>query len=183
MSFEIALPEDDSRTFGDYIDALKRRGKPALIMAASLFLAGIVGIVLWPNAYTSTAVILIEDPDIPPGLVPTTVTTFAARQIQYINQRVMTRSNLASIIEKFNLFPEERKYLPTLLLVPDVEKRMSIDIIDVQQPNASGQQVASTIAFRLGFEHEAPETARAVANELVSLYMAENVRSRTEQTA
>ena len=183
MSFEIALPEDDSRTFGDYIDALKRRGKPALIMAASLFLAGIVGIVLWPNAYTSTAVILIEDPDIPPGLVPTTVTTFAARQIQYINQRVMTRSNLASIIEKFNLFPEERKYLPTLLLVPDVEKRMSIDIIDVQQPNASGQQVASTIAFKLGFENKSPETARAVANELVSLYMAENVRSRTEQTA
>jgi uncharacterized protein involved in exopolysaccharide biosynthesis len=115
--------------------------------------------------------------------VPTTVTTFAARQIQYINQRVMTRSNLASIIEKFDLFKEERKYLPTLLLVPDVEKSMSIDIIDVQQPNAAGQQVASTIAFKLGFEHETPETARAVANELVSLYMAENVRSRTEQTA
>lgn len=183
MAFEIALPEDDSRTFGDYIDALKRRGKPAAIMAASLLLAGIVGIVMWPNAYTSTAVILIEDPEIPPGLVPTTVTTFAARQIQYINQRVMTRSNLAGIIEKFNLFPEERKYLPTLLLVPDVEKSMSIDIIDVQQPNAAGQQVASTIAFRLGFEHETPETARAVANELVSLYMGENVRSRTEQTA
>ncbi|MFZ1624522.1 MAG: hypothetical protein WAU48_07015 [Gammaproteobacteria bacterium] len=183
MSFEIALPEDDGRTFGDYIDALKRRGKPALIMAATLFLLGIVGIVVWPNAYTSTAVILIEDPDIPPGLVPTTVTTFASRQIQYINQRVMTRSNLASIIEKFNLFPEERKYLPTLLLVPDVEKRMSIDIIDVQQPNASGQQVASTIAFKLGFENKSPELARAVANELVSLYMAENVRSRTEQTA
>jgi uncharacterized protein involved in exopolysaccharide biosynthesis len=183
MAFEIALPEDDSRTFGDYIDALKRRGKPALIMAVSLFVVGVIGIVMWPNAYTSTAVILIEDPEIPPGLVPTTVTTFAARQIQYINQRVMTRSNLASIIEKFDLFKEERKYLPTLLLVPDVEKSMSIDIIDVQQPNAAGQQVASTIAFKLGFEHETPETARAVANELVSLYMAENVRSRTEQTA
>ena len=183
MAFEIALPEDDSRTFGDYIDALKRRGKPALIMAASLFVAGIVGIVMWPNSYTSTAVILIEDPEIPPGLVPTTVTTFASRQIQYINQRVMTRSNLAGIIEKFDLFKEERKYLPTLLLVPDVEERMSIDIIDVQQPNAAGQQVASTIAFKLGFENKSPETARAVANELVSLYMAENVRSRTEQTA
>ncbi|MCL4780235.1 MAG: hypothetical protein KJ049_08580 [Gammaproteobacteria bacterium] len=183
MAFEIALPEDDSRTFGDYIDALKRRGKPALIMAVSLLVVGVIGIVMWPNAYTSTAVILIEDPEIPPGLVPTTVTTFAARQIQYINQRVMTRSNLASIIEKFDLFKEERKYLPTLLLVPDVEKSMSIDIIDVQQPNAAGQQVASTIAFKLGFEHETPETARAVANELVSLYMAENVRSRTEQTA
>ncbi len=183
MAFEIALPEDDNRTIGDYLDALKRRRKPALVIALSLLVLGTIAIFVWPNAYTSTAVILIEDPDIPPGLVPTTVTTFAAKQIQYINQRVMTRSNLAGIIEKFNLFPEERKYLPTLLLVGDVEKDMSIDIIDVQQQGAGGQTVTSTIAFRLGFESADPQIARQVANELVSLYLAENVRARTEQTA
>ena len=183
MAFEIALPEDDNRTFGDYLDALKRRRKPALVIALSLLVLGTIAIFVWPNAYTSTAVILIEDPDIPPGLVPTTVTTFAAKQIQYINQRVMTRSNLVEIIEKFDLFPEERKYLPTLLLVGDVEKDMSIDIIDVQQQGAGGQTVTSTIAFRLGFESADPQIARQVANELVSLYLAENVRARTEQTA
>lgn len=183
MAFEIAIPEDDNRTFADYLDALKRRRKPAAILALVLLFVGGLTIVFWPNAYTSTAVILIEDPDIPPGLVPSTVTTFASRQIQYINQRVMTRTNLAQIIEKFNLFPEERKYLPTLLLVPDVEKDMNIDVIDVQQPGQSGQQVQSTIAFKLGFEHKDPEVARQVANELVSLYLAENVRARTEQTA
>ncbi len=183
MAFEIAIPEDDNRTFSDYLDALKRRRKPAIILALVLLLLGGITIFVWPNAYTSTAVILIEDPDIPPGLVPSTVTTFASRQIQYINQRVMTRTNLAQIIEKFDLYPEERKYLPTLLLVPDVEENMSIDVIDVQQPSASGQQVMSTIAFRLGFEHEDPQTARQVANELVSLYLAENVRARTEKTA
>ncbi len=183
MAFEIALPEDDNRTIGDYLDALKRRRKPALVIALSLLVLGTIAIFVWPNAYTSTAVILIEDPDIPPGLVPTTVTTFAAKQIQYINQRVMTRSNLVEIIEKFDLFPEERKYLPTLLLVGDVEKNMSIDIIDVQQQGAGGQTVTSTIAFRLGFESADPQIARQVANELVSLYLAENVRARTEQTA
>jgi len=183
MAFEIAIPEDDNRTFGDYLDALKRRRKPALILALSLLVLGGIAIALWPNAYTSTAVILIEDPEIPPGLVPSTVTTFASRQIQYINQRVMTRTNLAQIIEKFDLFPEERQYLPTLLLVQDVQNDMSIDVIDVQQQGASGQQFSSTIAFKLGFEHKNPEVARQVANELVSLYLAENVRSRTEQTA
>ena len=99
MAFEIAIPEDDSRTFGDYLDALKRRRKPALILALTLLVLGGITIFMWPNAYTSTAAILIEDPDIPPGLVPTTVTTFASKQIQYINQRVMTRTNLAQIIE------------------------------------------------------------------------------------
>lgn len=184
MAFEIAIPEDDNRTLGDYMDALKRRRRPALILALSILVVGLAAIVLWPNSYTSTAVILIEDPEIPPGLVPSTVVTFASRQVQYINQRVMTRTNLTNIIEKFNLFPEERKYLPTLLLVPDVEKDMNIDVIDVQQPDqATGQRVNSTIAFKLSFQHKQPEIARQVANELVSLYLAENVRQRTEQTA
>jgi uncharacterized protein involved in exopolysaccharide biosynthesis len=185
MAYEIALPEEESRTFADYLDALKRRRRPAILLATGILVAGLLGIFLWPNAYTSSAVILIEDPEVPPGLVPTTVTTFAARQVQYINQRVMTRTNLANIIEKFDLFPEERKYLPTLLLVPDVEKAMKIDIIDVQQgqQQRGPQQVNTTIAFRLAFEHESPQTARQVANELVSLYLAENVRARTEQTA
>lgn len=46
-----------------------------------------------------------------------------------------------------------------------------------------GQQVSSTIAFKLGFQHKNPQVARQVANELVSLYLAENVRARTEKTA
>lgn len=184
MAFEIAVPEEDNRTFSDYLDALKRRRKPALIIAATILLLGGLAIFLWPNSYTSSAVILIEDPDVPPGLVPSTVTTFASRQVQYINQRVMTRTNLANIIEKYNLYPDERKYLPTLLLVPDVQKDMKIDIIDVQSDDPrTGRPMSSTIAFTLGFRHEHPETARMVANELVSLYLAENVRSRTEQTA
>jgi len=79
MAFEIALPEDDNRTISDYLDALKRRRKPALIIALSLLVLGGIAIFVWPNSYTSTAVILIEDPDIPPGLVPTTVTTIAAK--------------------------------------------------------------------------------------------------------
>jgi len=150
----------------------------------AILLAGLVIIFFWPKTYRSTATILIEDPEIPPGLVPTTVTTYAARQIQYINQRVMTRTNLAQIIEKFDLYPEERKYLPTLLLVADVEKDVKIDVIDTQMADpSSGRQMQTTIAFQLGFEHSSPGTARAVANELVSLYLAENVRARTEQTA
>jgi uncharacterized protein involved in exopolysaccharide biosynthesis len=183
MAYDIAIPEDDSKTIQDYLDALRRRGAAAATFAAAVFVAGLIAIWFWPNSYRSTATILIEDPDIPPGLVPTTVTTFAARQIQYINQRVMTRTNLAEIIERFNLFPEERRYLPTLLLVEDVEDRVKIDVIDMPGQDASGQKVNSTIAFTVAFEHENPNTARQVANELVSLYLAENVRARTEQTA
>lgn len=184
MAYDIAIPEDDSKTLQDYLDALRRRGATALKLAAAVLVLGLIVIFLWPNTYRSTATILIEDPEIPPGLVPTTVTTFAARQVQYINQRVMTRTNLSQIIEKFNLYPDERKYLPTLLLVEGVQKSVMIDVIDVQMPDqATGQRMNTTIAFTVGFENQDPNIARQVANELVSLYLAENVRARTEQTA
>ncbi|MBW7881844.1 MAG: hypothetical protein H3C34_04265 [Caldilineaceae bacterium] len=184
MAYDIPLPEEDSKSFQDYLDVLRRRGGTAAKIALALLLVGLVAIFLWPNRYQSTATILIEDPEIPPGLVPTTVTTMAARQVQYINQRVMTRTNLAQIIEKFDLFQEKRKYLPTLLMVPDVQKDIRINVIDapLQQSN-SRQAINQTIAFQVGFEHESPSIAQKVANELVSLYLAENVRSRTEQTA
>jgi polysaccharide biosynthesis transport protein len=185
MAYEIALPDDQSNTFQDYLDALRRRQGTAIKIAAAILVVGLAIIFFLPNSYQSTATILIEDPEVPRELAPSTVTTFAARQIQYINQRVMTRTNLAQIIEKFNLYPDERKYLPTLLLVDEVEAQMSIDLVDVKLADPSSGQagVSSTIAFTLGFEHETPAVARQVANELVSLYLAENVRSRTEQTA
>ncbi|MCC7258123.1 MAG: hypothetical protein IT486_07095 [Gammaproteobacteria bacterium] len=184
MAYDIALPEENSASLQDYLDALRRRGSTALKIAAAVLVAGLLAIFFWPNTYRSVATILIEDPEIPPGLVPSTVTTFAARQIQQINQRVMTRTNMAQIIEKFDLYADERKYLPTLLLVQDVQEDVKIDVIDAQLPDPqSGLARMSTIAFTVGFEHDDPNVARQVANELVSLYLAENVRSRTEQTA
>jgi polysaccharide chain length determinant protein (PEP-CTERM system associated) len=38
-----------------------------------------------------------------------------------------------------------------------------------------------TIAFRISFEHRQPEVAAKVANELVTLFMNENIRQRTER--
>ncbi|MBM4196620.1 MAG: hypothetical protein FJ197_05885 [Gammaproteobacteria bacterium] len=184
MAYEIPIPEDTGANFNEYLETLRRRKGASIKIAAVLLLFGVATIWLLPNTYRSTATILIEDPEVPPSLVQTTVTTFAARQIQYINQRVMTRTNLAQIIEKFNLYEEERKYLPTLLLVDEVQEDVKIDLVDVKMEDPSGRGLISpTIAFTLGFEHEQPAVARQVANELVSLYLAENVRSRTEQTA
>jgi len=168
---------------GDLIDALKRRKKLALITAAVVFVVGTVAIFAWPTYYMSTATILLEEPEVPEALVQTTVTTFAAEQVQYINQRVMTRTNLANIIEKFNLYEDKRRYTPTLLLTEDVQENIVLDLINVELTDPTrGLPVISTIAFTIGFEDPDAETAQKVANELVSLYMEENVRARTVQT-
>ncbi len=175
---------DEGKSLGDFLAALRRRKKLGLLTAAGVFVAGAIVTLLWPTMYTSTAVILIEEPEVPEALVQTTVTTFAAQQIQLINQRVMTRSNLASIIEKFDLYAEKREHLPTLMLTEDVEEQIKLDLVNVELTDpTTGRPTVDTIAFTVGFEHEDPRTAQQVANELVSLYLEENVRSRTVQTA
>ena len=40
-----------------------------------------------------------------------------------------------------------------------------------------------TIAFRLGFEHRQPDIANKVANELVTLFLDENIKQRTERAS
>ncbi len=175
---------DEGRGLGDFIASLRRRKVLGAVTAAAVFVLGAIITLVWPTKYTSTAVILIEEPEVPEQLVQTTVTTFAAQQIQLINQRVMTSSNLAGIIEQFDLYPEKREYLPTLLLVEDVEEQVQMDLINVELTDpSSGRPTVDTIAFTVGFEHENPSIAQEVANELVSLYLEENVRSRTVQTA
>jgi uncharacterized protein involved in exopolysaccharide biosynthesis len=177
-------PVEDARGLGVSVAMLRRRKKLAILTTLIVFVLGTAVTFAWPTTYKSLAIILLQEPDVPEELVQTTVTTYAAQQVQYINQRVMTRSNLASIIEKFDLYPDKRRYLPTLLLTEDVEDQISMDLVTVETADPQmGRPVIQTIAFSVGFEHQDPKTAQQVANELVSLYMEENVRARTVQTA
>jgi|GEM_PF-329459 polysaccharide biosynthesis transport protein len=175
--------EDDGLDLGELLRGLWRRRVFISLTTTAVFAVGVVIILAWPTTYQSTATILLEEPEVPRTLMQTTVTTFAAEQIQYINQRVMTRTNLAGIIEKFDLYKEKRRYTPTLLLTDIVRENMLLDLINVEMTDPNrGMPMMKALAFVVGFKDEDPETAQRVTNEVVSLYMVENVRSRTVQT-
>lgn len=183
MVEEQAYVEEQGIGFAAFFGSLKRYKLLALSVSGGVFIVGAVLVFAWPASYRSTATILLEEPEVPPGLVQTTVTTFAAEQIQYINQRVMTRTNLAQIIEKFDLYKDKRRYTPNLLLTDQVKENMTLDLINVELTDPTiGRPILKAIAFTIGFQDRRPEVAQQVANELVSLYLEENVRVRTLQT-
>jgi len=184
MLDEQEFSTDDGLDLSVILGALKRHWLLGVGTAVAVFVVGATVTFLLPTSYQSTATILLEEPEVPEALIQTTVTVFAAEQIQYINQRVMTRTNLSEIIEKFDLYADKRRYMPTLLLTEDVRSNMLLDLINVEltDPEA-GKAMLKAIAFTVGFRDKDPATAQKVANELVSLYMEENVRSRTVQTA
>jgi uncharacterized protein involved in exopolysaccharide biosynthesis len=94
---------------GDYLAAFRRRRPTILLVGSVVFVLGLIVAMAWPPTYQATSTILIEEQEIPTELIQSTVTSYAAQRIEVISQRVMSRSNLMEIIEKYNLYERDRK--------------------------------------------------------------------------
>ena len=174
--------EEQTKDFQDYIAAVKKRKKGITIIVISVFIISALVAFLLPPVYKSTSTILIEQQEIPQELVQSTVTSYAAERIQVIQARVMSRANLMSIIEKFNLYENERKHQTTGEIIKRISEDIALDMVSVNVVDPrSGKPTAATIAFSLSFEHEKPATAQRVANELTSLYLSENLKNRAQK--
>jgi succinoglycan biosynthesis transport protein ExoP len=168
--------------FSDYLDALKRRRMAVFAIAATVFIAGALFALLWPPTYESKATILIKEQDIPPELVQSTVTSYASQRIQAISQRVMARSKLSEIINEYGLYAEDRERLTSEQIVEEMRENIDLNMIDAEVVDPrTGRPTAATIAFQLSFSGEHPEQVQKVANELMSLYLKENLRERSEK--
>lgn len=173
------MAQEKTKDLKDYIQFVKRRKKQILWPIFLLFLLGGVTTFVLPPTYRSQATILIEEQEVPTDLVRSTVTSYADKRLQTIKHQVMTRSNLMKIIEQYGLYPSirERKTTEEVLrrLVDDIDLDViSADVID----RRTGQATQAMIAFTLSYDGENPAVTQKVANELTSLFLAENLRSR-----
>ncbi len=176
--------EEQGKTLAEYIEVISRRRNVLII---SFLLVGFLGIVLamkLPPVYRSSATILIESQQIPQSMVATTITDFADKRIQLIKQRVMTRDRILSIIQKHKIYLDKRNKLVPSELVENFQQDAEINMIsaDVRDPRGGGVGKA-TIAFSIAFNDRNPVVAQGVANELVSLFLNENTRVRSQQAA
>lgn len=164
----------------DYLQIARRRKYTIILpMLALLMLSAIVTIIL-PPVYRSKATILIEQQHIPSDLVRSTVVSFADERIRQIEQKLMTIDNLNKIIEKFDLYPEERKVVNPSILADSFRKGTTLELINADVIG-NGHNGKATLAFTLSFDHKVGVVAQKVANELVTLFLEENVRTRTQR--
>lgn len=168
----------------NYRDVVSRRVVVSSTTAVGLLLLS-MGLALGlPSYFKSRALVLIEAQEIPQDLVRSLVTSYADQRIQIISQRVLTNSNLASIIEKYDLYAKDRKRQPLEYVLAEMRKDISVtpisaDVVDPKQ----GRATQATIAFELAYESRAPDIAQRVANEVVSLFLNENLKQRTQTSA
>jgi len=175
------MDEPEGLGLADYLAILRRRLWYLILPAVVIFCVVAAVALLLPPTYRSSATILIEQQQIPQDLVRSTVTSYADQRVQTISQRVMTTANLSKVIDKYDLYREERKSKSMQYLVEDMRRSVGLEMVaaKVVDPR-SGSAKKATIAFTLSFESESARQAQQVANELVSLFLNENLRKRQE---
>ena len=177
--------EEEVKGLGDYLNILWRRKYWVIIPAVVLSIAAVLVVYSLPATYKSEGTILIESQEIPNDLVRSTVTSYADQRIRVIQQRLMTSARVMDIVRKYDLYREERqKATATSALVGLFKSNVSVDLVqaNVTDP-VSGRAKRASIAFTVSFMDKSPQKAQQVANELVTEFLNENVKARTDRAA
>lgn len=166
-----------------YLGILRRRYPYFLAAFLAVFGVSVIVAVVLPPVFRSEAKILVESQQIPSDLVRSTVTGLAAERIEVTRQRITAREGLIAIADKYGLFPEERRKLSVTELVDLMRQRIFILPFDLALAGRHAREGALTVAFTVGFEYERPDIAAGIANELVTLILNEDIRSRTSRAS
>jgi len=154
-----------------YISIFLRRLPYFIVIAAFLSAVGIAVASILPPIYRSSASILVEDPQIPENLASTTVPINPIEQIQIIEQRLMTRANILTLADRFDLYADQPG-IAASAIIADMRGRTQL------RPITARRGPGATI-IEVSFASEDPREAAEVTNELVTLILQENVELRT----
>jgi uncharacterized protein involved in exopolysaccharide biosynthesis len=152
-----------------YVMMLLRRLPLIIAVGGTLSAVAVAYALTRPAIYSAEALLLVEAPQIPGNLAATTVSNNAPEQLEIIEQRILSRSNLLDIADSLNVFPDRSG------MVPD-------DIVDSMRRSTSfrrafGRDRATTLRIR--FTSPIPEVTAAVANEYVTRVLVANSELRT----
>jgi uncharacterized protein involved in exopolysaccharide biosynthesis len=167
----------------DYVDMARRHRAWVLgPLFAGLVIAVVVAF-LWPDTYTSTAVMRITPPQVPERLVPTATNVQMADRLMQMEQDILSQASLSELIQRpaLDLYKSERDRKPMVDVVEDMRRKITIRMIDT--PGGMGRDRRMASAFRVSFSYPDRYKAQAVVNELVTKFTEQNIRVLRDQTS
>src|SRR5438876_23597 len=130
-----------------------------------------------PNIYRSTATVLVDRKQVPETFVQPTVTSALETRLHTISQEILSRSRLEALMNRFGLYADLRKRVPS----EEVIERMRKDIqLELKGVDVKGARQA-TVAFTISYQGSDPVTVSLVTNTLASFYIEENLKARERQ--
>lgn len=170
---------DKIQTLSEVLSLLRRR----FFLWASVIAIGVLISLIYalslPRSYETSATIQIEQPSIHAGEdTRGSLNADMLQKLQIVEQRVMARDNLLTIINKFGLYVTA----PGLTEVQKVDLlRDAARVRHVTNPELRWRQDISPSALLVTVRMSDPVLAANVANELVNNVLEQESRRRTER--
>ncbi len=150
MEDEVGLEPERGRGAREYLAILRRYKSQIIAVAAILAATSFLVALALPPVYRSSATILVQEQEVPPDLVRSTITSYADERIQVISQQVMTRAVLLDLVEKYDLYRKYRGRGTGDEILDRMRKDIKLSTINADiSDRSSGQRVNATIAFKI----------------------------------
>lgn len=161
--------------FADYIAIARRRiwliVVPTLVVPVLVYLVSLK----IPNRYTSQTLVLVQQQKVPNTYVTPVVSEDLNQRLLTMQEQILSRTRLQPIIEKYNLYKNERQNAP----IEDVLDRMR-KAIAVTPIKGDGTSRGAVPGFYVSFSADNPRVAQQVCAEITSMFMEENLRARQQ---
>ncbi len=146
-----------------------------LILLPTITMTAAIGYVVYklPSIYESTSLLTVKPPTISSNLVQSLTNEDLSQRLQTINQEVLSRSSLEPLVQKYDLYKQERAAgLPMELIIEKMYKNIKVSLEE------SGN--VKVAAFSIKYRDRDPQAARNVTAELASKYVNAQVQTQTE---
>jgi uncharacterized protein involved in exopolysaccharide biosynthesis len=152
-------------------------------MLATL-LVGLIGTALYGLSlkprFKAAAIVMIATKEMPEDFVRSTVEEDPFERISAMVGEILARPRLAALIEKHDLFPEEREFTEMGALVDRVRRNI---LIEPEKGLTKAQRFETARLLSVGFASNRPDTAAAIANDIASLLAEAGIRLRSQQAS
>src|ERR1043166_7715013 len=117
------------RKIGEYFNIVRRRRWLILLPTIAIGLAIAYVIYRLPDIYESTTLIVVKPATLPNSVVPTIEEETLTRELASISQVVTSRSSLQPLVEKYDLYKDERRRgEPMELLIDQMRKQIKVEV-------------------------------------------------------
>jgi polysaccharide chain length determinant protein (PEP-CTERM system associated) len=131
-----------------------------------------------PSKYVSDSLILIQRQTLSDKVVPPNVQIDLQQQLDTMTQRVLSRSNLKKLIDKFKLYPSESSSTPTDEVVDLMRKDIKIELVMPGQNSRRGNN--DLTGFTVSYTGTSPTQAQQITQELTGLFIHENIQTTVD---
>ncbi len=131
-----------------------------------------------PKKYTSSTLVLIQQPAVPTELIRPIITDDLNQRMASMKAQILSRSRLEFIINKFNLYPEQRTKLHMEDLIDKLKGTISVELIEPLPGSANREPPG----FNVSVTFDNAQLAQQICQEITSMFMEQNAKNRVDQS-